>query len=80
MKSLTRGENDPAMCVLRAIDAERVSGASLEFCLRGDFSTHPEIIRPFSDQNDIFHSFELPPRRAAQGSSLRPLTGLASSE
>ena len=66
-KTFTRGEGDPAVCVLNAIKAKRVSGASLEFCTWKDDSTHPEVIHPFSDQNDLFRVYELPQRRAAHG-------------
>ena len=68
MKTFTRGENDPALCVLTAINAKRVSGASLEFCSRRDDSAQPGTIRPFTDQSDLFRVFELPRRRAANGS------------
>ena len=66
-QTFKRGDNDPATCVLEAIKAKRVSGASLTFCTWKDDSTHPEVIRPFSDHNDIFRVFELPKRRAACG-------------
>ena len=67
-QTFKRGDNDPATCVLQAINAKRVSGASLTFCSWKDDSTHPEGICPFSDSNDIFHVYELPKRRAALGS------------
>ena len=53
-QTFKRGVNDPATCVLEAITAKRVSGASLTFCTWKDDSTHPEVIRPFSDSNDAF--------------------------
>ena len=58
------------MCVLTSIGAKRVPGESLEFCTWNDNSSQPEISRPFSDQNDLFHVFELPPRRVANGPDL----------
>ena len=69
-KSFTRGEHDPAMCVLTAIGAKRAPGESLEFCTWNDNSSQPEIFHPFSDQNGLFHVLELPPRRAANGPDL----------
>ena len=53
-QTFKRGVNDPATCVLEAITARRDSGASLTFCTWKDDSTHPEVIRPFSDSNDAF--------------------------
>ena len=62
-----RGGSDPAMCVQRAINAERVPGASVEFCSWNDNSTQPAIFCRFTDQKDIFHVSKLPQRRAAAG-------------
>ena len=56
------------MCVLKAINAKRVPGDLLDFCTWNDNSLQPEIIRPFTDQSDLFHVFELPKRRAVDGS------------
>ena len=53
-KTFTRGENDPAICVLEAL--KKVSGASLAFCSWKDDSVRPEIIYPSSDSNDIYHA------------------------
>ena len=74
-KSFTRGENDPAMCVLNAIGAKRVRGESLDFSTWNDNSTQPEISHPFSDQNDLFHVFELPQRRAVNGPDMHRSLG-----
>ena len=52
---------------MEAINAKKVSGASLPFCSWKDDSARPEIIYPFSDSNDIFRVYELPKRTAASG-------------
>ena len=54
-------------CVLRALNAERVAGSTLEFCTWNDSSTSPTIFFPFSDNDGIFRVFKLPQRRAAEG-------------
>ena len=54
--TFTRGENDPALCVLRALNAERVAGSTLEFCSWNDSSARPTFLFPFSDNVEIFPS------------------------
>ena len=71
-KTLTRGGNDPATCVLKAVNAQRVPAESIDFCTWNDTSTQPELFKPFSDINGLFHVFELPKRRAVDGSE-KPL-------
>ena len=55
------------MCVLKAINAKRAPEESLEFRTWNDTSMQPVLFKPFSDKSDLFHVFELPKRRAAEG-------------
>ena len=68
--SFTRGENDPAVSVLNAVGARRVSADSLQFVTWNEEAQQPEIFFPFSDASDLFHAYELPPRRVAPGQDL----------
>ena len=65
----TRGENDPAARVIEAIGATRVPAESIEMCARNVIRQTLEIIRPFANEDDIFHVHKLPDRRSAVGAS-----------
>ena len=69
-KTFTRGEEDPAVCVLNAIGARRVGADALEFLTWNEHVEQPEIFYPFSDESDLFHVYELPARRVAPGKDL----------
>ena len=74
--TFSRGGNGPAICVLRAINAERVAGSTLEFCTWNDSSTRPTICFPFSGNDEIFRVFKLPQRRATEGRLFHDWPGL----
>ena len=65
----TRGENDPATCALTEIGSERVQAESTEVCTWDAARQKLEIIKPFSNTDDIFRVYELPMRRVAVGST-----------
>ena len=69
-KSFTRGDNDPAVSVLNAVGAQRVSADALEFVTWNEATQRPQIFFPFSEASDLFHVYALPPRRAAPGEKL----------
>ena len=69
-KSFTRGENDPAVSVLNAVGAQRVSADTLEFVTWSERVQQPQIFCPFSDASDLFRAYALPLRRAAPGRDL----------
>ena len=48
-KTFTRGEHDPAVCVLNAIGAQRVRVDTFEFCTWSEKVQQPEIFYPLSD-------------------------------
>ena len=69
-KTFTRGENDPAVSVLNAVGAQRVSADALEFVTWNEIAQQAQIFFPFSDSSDLFHAYALPTRRAAPGKDL----------
>ena len=69
-KSFTRGDNDPAVSVLNAVGAQRVSADTMEFVTWNEAAQRPQIFFPFSEASDLFHVYALPPRRAAPGNKL----------
>ena len=69
-KSFTRGDNDPAVSVLNAVGARRVSADALQFVTWNEEAQQPQIFFPFSDASDLFHAYELPTRRVAPGKNL----------
>ena len=56
-KIFTRGEDDPAVCVLNAIGAQRVRADTLEFLTWSEKVLQPEIFYPFSDETDLFRVY-----------------------
>ena len=68
-RAFTRGENDPATRALDAIGATRVPVESIEMCTWDSSQQRLEIIRPFSQKDDIFHAYKLPERRAVFGAT-----------
>ena len=69
-KTFTRGENDPAVSVLEAVGAQRVSADTLEFVTWSERVQQPQIFCPFSVASDLFHAYALPTRRVAPGRDL----------
>ena len=67
-KVFTRGDDDPATLALAASGARRVPAESIEMCTLPEATQTLELIRPFSEKDDLFHVYELPLRRVAQGS------------
>ena len=65
----TRGESDPATFALAAIGAARAPAESIEMCAWDAIKQKLDVIRPFSDEDDIFHVYTLPLRRVAVGST-----------
>ena len=56
----TRGENDPATCALAAISPERAPAESIDMCTWDAIRQKLDIIKPFSNTDDIFHAYKLP--------------------
>ena len=65
-----RGENDPAVRALTAINASRVSADTLRFLTWNESIQQPSVFFPFSDKDDFFHVYQLPKRRVAPGKYL----------
>ena len=65
-----RGENDPAVRALTEINASRVRADTLSFLTWNESMQQPSVFFPFSDENDLFHVYQLPKRRVAPGRDL----------
>ena len=68
-RMFTRGENDPAARVMEAIGATRAPAESIEMCTRNAIRQTLGIIRPSANEDDIFHVYKLPDRRATDGAA-----------
>ena len=64
-----RGEQDPAILALEAVGAIRVPAEGIEMCTRNEVTQRLEIARPFKSRPELFHAYELPPRRVDDGAA-----------
>ena len=71
-RPLNRGEQDPANLALEAVGAIRVPVEGIKMCPWGDGAQRLEITRPFKSRPKLFHAYELPPRRVADGAASHP--------
>ena len=65
-----RNNNDPAIRALKVVGAERVPHGDIYMCTWDESADAPDVLFPLADGENQFHTYELPPRRAANGPNI----------
>ena len=68
-RPFNRGGQDPATLALGAVGATRVSAEEIETRTWNAGVQRIEIARPPRGRSEMFHAYELPPRRVADGAT-----------
>ena len=68
-RPFNREEQDPATLALVAAGAIRVPAEEIEACTWNEGTQRPDVARPLKSRPELFHAYELPPRRVADGSA-----------
>ena len=69
-KVFKRGDGDPAMSIVSALEFKRVRADTLSFLTWNEQLQQPAPFCPFANDAELFHVFELPKRRVAPGKDL----------
>ena len=69
-RPFNRGEQDPATLALDTIGAKRVPVGGIQMCIWNEVLRRIDFALPFKGRSEIFHAYEHPPRRVADGATI----------
>ena len=68
-RPFNRGDQDPAILAIEAIGAKRVLAEKIQMCTWNEDLQRIGITFPFKSRPELFHAYELPTRRVADGAA-----------